>query len=110
MQNHENVIKWKYFRITGHFICAGISPVPVNSPHIGQWCGALMFTLICARINGWVNNREAGDLRRIRAHYNVIVMMKQSFNIEINEGGFNDFHPRSVYPTNIASERFYLVA
>ena len=33
-----------------------------------------MFTLICARINGWVNNREADDLRRYRAHYDVIVM------------------------------------
>ena len=33
-----------------------------------------MFTLICARINGWVNNHEAGDLRRYRAHYDVIVM------------------------------------
>ena len=29
---------------------------------------------ICARINGWVNNREAGDLRRHRVHYDVIVM------------------------------------
>ena len=27
-----------------------------------------------ARINGWVNNREAGDLRRHRAYYDVIVM------------------------------------
>ena len=33
-----------------------------------------MFTLICARINGWVNNREAGDLRRYRGHYDVTVM------------------------------------
>ena len=32
-----------------------------------------MFSLICVGINGWVNNREAGDLRRYRAHYNVIV-------------------------------------
>ena len=55
-------------------ICAGNSPVPMNSPHKGQWRGALMFTLICARINGWVNNREAGDLRRYRTHYDVIVM------------------------------------
>ena len=39
-----------------------------------QWRGALMFTLICARINGWVNNCEAGDLRRNRAHYDVIIM------------------------------------
>ena len=29
---------------------------PVNSPHRGQWRGALMFSLICAWINGWVNN------------------------------------------------------
>ena len=27
-----------------------------------------------AWINGWVNNREAGDLRRHRAHYDVILM------------------------------------
>ena len=25
-------------------------------------------------LNGWVNNRVAGDLRRYRAHYYVIVM------------------------------------
>ena len=55
-------------------ICAGNSPAPVNSPHKGQWRGALMFSLICAWINGWVNNREAGDMRRYRAHYDVIVM------------------------------------
>ena len=56
-------------------LCAGNSPrSPVNSPHKGQWRGALMFSLICAWINGWVNNREAGDLRRHRADYDVIVM------------------------------------
>ena len=53
--------------------CAGNSS-PVNSPHKGQWCGALVFSLICAWINGWVNTREAGDLRRHRAHYDVTVM------------------------------------
>ena len=36
-----------------------------NSPHKGQWYGTLMLSLICAWINGSVNNREAGDLRRI---------------------------------------------
>ena len=55
-------------------ICAGNSPVPVNSPHKGQWRGALMFSLICIWINDWVNNGEAGDLRRYRGHYDVIVM------------------------------------
>ena len=47
---------------------------PVNSPHKGQWRGALMFSMICVWING-VNNREAGDLGRYRAHYDVIVMV-----------------------------------
>ena len=47
---------------------------PVNSPHKGQWRGAVMFSLICVWINGRVNNREAGDLRRYRAHCEVIVM------------------------------------
>ena len=34
-----------------------------------------MFSLICVWINDWVNNREAGDLRRYRAHYDVIVVV-----------------------------------
>ena len=55
-------------------ICAGIHRSPVNSPHKGQWRGALMFSLICAWINGWENNGEAGDLRRHRAHYDVTAM------------------------------------
>ena len=42
--------------------------------HKGEWLGALMFSLICAWINGWVNNGEAGDFKRHRAHYDAIVM------------------------------------
>ena len=52
----------------------GIHRSPVNSPHKGQWPRALMFSLICVWINGWINNREAGDLRRHRTHCDVIVM------------------------------------
>ena len=55
-------------------LCAGKSPVLVNSPHKGQWRGALMFSSIYAWIDDWVNNREAGDLRRRRGHYDVNVM------------------------------------
>ena len=55
-------------------ICAGNSPVPGEFPHKGQWRRALVFSLICARINSWVHNGEAGDLRRHRGHYDVIVM------------------------------------
>ena len=42
----------------------GIHRCPVNSPHKGQWRGAFVFSFICVWINRWVNNREAGDLRR----------------------------------------------
>ena len=52
----------------------GIHRSPMNSPHKGQWRGALMFSLICAWINGWVNNREAGDLIRHCVHYDVTVL------------------------------------
>ena len=55
-------------------LCAGIHRSPVNSPHNGQWPGALMYSLICAWINAWVNNREASDLRHHLTHYDVIVM------------------------------------
>ena len=65
---HDDVIKWKHLLA----LCAENSPV--NSPHKGQWRRALMLSLICAWINVWVNNHEAGDLRRYRARCDVIVM------------------------------------
>ena len=52
----------------------GIHRSPVNSPHKGQWRGALMFSSICVWINGWANKREAGDLWCYRAHSDVTVM------------------------------------
>ena len=63
MLHHDDVIKWKHFPRYWPFV------------HKGQWCGALMFSMICVWINGWVNNCEAGDLRRYRVHYDVIVMV-----------------------------------
>ena len=70
---HDDVIKWKHFPRYWPFV-RGIHQLPVTSPHKGPWRGALMFSLICDWINGWVNNREAGDLRRHGAHYDVTVM------------------------------------
>ena len=80
---HDDVIKWKYFPRYWPFV-RGIQRSTVNSLHKGQWRGALMFSLICAWINGWVNNGEAGDLKRHRAHYDVIVM--STYIIVHNEG------------------------
>ena len=76
---HDDVIKWKHFPRYWPFL-RGIHRSPVNSPHKGQWRGALMFSLICVWINDWVNSREAGDLRRYLAHYDVIVMEQAAIN------------------------------
>ena len=46
----------------------------LNSPHKGQWRGGLIFSFICAWTNGWVNNRNAGNFRHHRTHYDVTVM------------------------------------
>ena len=60
------------FRVTGQ-LCGEFTG-PGEFPTQGQWRGALMFSLICVWINGWVNNREAGDLRRHLGHYDIISM------------------------------------
>ena len=74
---HDDVIKWKHF--PRRWPCVqGIYRSPLNSPHKGQWRGALMFPLICAWINVWASNREAVDLRRHHAHYDVTVMMRRT--------------------------------
>ena len=59
---HDDVIKWKHIPRYWPFV-QEIHRSPVNSPHKVQWRGALMFSLI------W-----AGNLRRHRARYDVIVM------------------------------------
>ena len=73
MSSHDDVIKWKHFPRHWPFV-RGIHRSPVNSPHKGQWRGALMFSLICAWTDGWVNNGYVGDLRRHCAHCDVSVM------------------------------------
>ena len=73
---HENVIKWEHFPRYWPFV-RGIHRSPANSPHKGHWPRALLFSLSCARTSVWESNRDAGDLRRHCAHYDVNVMYKQ---------------------------------
>ena len=70
---HNDFTEWKHFPRYWPFV-QRIHRSPVNSPHKGPWRVALMFSFICAWINGWVNNREAEDLRHHRAHYDITVM------------------------------------
>ena len=87
-QNHDDVIKWKHFPRYWPFV-RRIHRSPVNSPHKGQWRGALMFSLISVWINDWVNNGEAGDLRRYRIHYDVTVMMSCDSMIQFEKCRFH---------------------
>ena len=86
---HDDVIKWKHFPRNWPFV-RGIHRSPVNSPHEGQWRGASMCPLICVLINDWVNNREAGDLRSQRTHYDVSVMhrVRSPMSVIVVQQGF----------------------
>ena len=67
---HDDVIKWKHFPRYWPFVL-GIHRsrwIPRTKASDGE---LLMFSLICARINDSVNNREAGDLRPHCGHYDV---------------------------------------
>ena len=70
---YDNVMKWKHFPRCRSFL-KGNHWSLVYSPHKGQWHGPLMYSLIYAWTNAWVNNREASDLRRHCAHYDVTEM------------------------------------
>ena len=78
-QCHDDIIKWKQFPRHWRFVRGNHrwSVTPQN----GQWRGALMFSLICVWTNGWVNNRDASDLRRHCAHCDVTVI--QSFDVSL---------------------------
>ena len=60
-------------------LCAGNSPVIGESPSQSPVTRSFdVFFDPC--LSGWINNGEAGDLRRHHAHYDVIVMYHDSRN------------------------------
>ena len=59
--SHDDVIKWKHFPRYWSVVQ-------------GQWRGALIFSLFRSWTKDWINARDAGDLIRHRAHYDVTVM------------------------------------
>ena len=72
LSEHDDVIKWKHFPRYWPFVRGS----PVNGEFPAQRTVTRNFDVFFdLRLNKrWVNNREAGDLRRHRAHYDVIVM------------------------------------
>ena len=76
MENHQALVlsSWWRHQMETFSALLALHRLPMISPHKGQWRGVLMLSLICAWIDGWVNNREAGDLGRHRAPYDVTVV------------------------------------
>ena len=70
---HDDVIKWTHFPRYWPFV-RGIPLSPVNSPHKGQWRGALMFFFHLRSNKRLSKQWWGGDCRRYRAHYDVTVM------------------------------------
>ena len=89
---HDDVIKWKHFPRHGPFVQRSVTRI---------------FSLICAWIEGIENNREAGDLRRHRAHYDVIVMNFEC-NRQICRPWIRNNIPRSRYLCQCAKNRIFL--
>ena len=73
--HHDDVIKWKHYPRYWPFVRGFIGHRWITLIK-AQRRGALIFFFICAWINAWVNNNEAGDLRCHRAHYDVIIMIE----------------------------------
>ena len=67
-------------------LCAENSQVASQS----HWRRALIFSSICGWTNGWVNNRDAGDLRRRSAYYDVTVMNQRLVEFPTFQTLFND--------------------
>ena len=72
---HDESLTWKTFRVTGP-LCGEFTDhrrIPRSKASgVELWC----FLWSALWINSWENNREAGDLRRHRAHYDVIVILR----------------------------------
>ena len=76
--SNENI-----FRVTGH-LCREFT-VHRWIPHTKASDAEFDISLICAWINGWVNNREAGDLWRNRTNNNVTVMRQTNLLVDMRK-------------------------
>ena len=96
---HDTTLDLRGYRVIQHNIYANVAamtqwryqmetiPWPFvqgihRSLHKGQWRGALKFSFIFAWTNGWVNNRDTGNLRCHHAHYDFIAALNISKQLQ----------------------------
>ena len=91
VSNHVSCIAFSSLTLSDHMMTSSNGNIfRVTGPLCGEFTGPRWIPLTKASdaepwcslwsapwINGWVNNREAGDLRRHRAHYDVFVMQRR---------------------------------
>ena len=89
MTTLDDVIKWKHFPCYWTF-------VRVNSPHKGQWCGALMFSLISVWINGWKKQSWGWWFETLSCplwrHCNDHNNPRSQINNSLNHGTLHEIH------------------
>ena len=81
---HDDAIKWKHFPRYWPFIWR-IHRSPVNSPHKGQWRGALIF-FFDLRLNKRLSKQSSGwwfetPSRSLRRHCNGLCQLKKMLHI-----------------------------
>ena len=100
----EAIIPWWRLQMKTVFtllaLCAGNSPVTGEFPSQRPVTQRFDVSLICAWIKGWVNNREASDLRHHRAHYDVTVMLVINHVSAYNGGGGQQYLTLMIFPSS----------
>ena len=97
LTKHEQTMKSSnenIFRVTGplcgKFTVTGEFPsqIPVTR--------SFGVSLICAWTNGWVNNRDFGELGHHRAHYGSTVMKTPAFCRRVQRKFLNEYHNKFI--------------
>ena len=101
VRNHDDVIKWNIFRVTA--LCEGNSPATGEFPSQRPVTRSFDVLFDMRWINGWVNNRVAGDLRRNHADYDVTEMPAEvlgtmSWSNLTNLNLFYSIHYITIFP------------
>ena len=91
--NYRHACSWWRHQMETYSALLAINAGNSPATHKGRWRGSLMLSLICAQINGWVNNCEAGGSRRHRAHYDITVMLCFEWNDYQNNRGMTSWAP-----------------